>query len=137
MEVKKFIEFINENKSVTESDIREYIKEEWNIATNNLFVKIGSKFPLDNNNLSEEDQNKLNSLVSQLIDLYTSMTIENISTFNKTWENEDEKIIEGDTVVAKDGGEEFYVTRFGANNNFYDGNKHRFISLDTVIKKKK
>ena len=136
MEVKKFIEYIKENKTFTETDIREFIREEWNIAKNNLFVKIGSQFPLDNNKLTEEDENKLNSLINQLIEFYTHLTIENISEFDKTWENSDDKIGEGDTVIDKKSKEEFFVTRFGANNNFYDGNKHRFISLDTVVKKK-
>ncbi len=136
MEIKKFIQYIKENKSVTETDIREYIREEWNIAKNNLFVKIGTKFPLDNNKLSDEDQHKLDNLISELINLYTNITIDNISTFEKTWEAPEDKIIEGDTVFGKESGEEFFVTRFGANNNFYDGNKHRFISLDSVTKKK-
>jgi hypothetical protein len=136
MEVKKFIQYIKENNTVTETDIREYIREEWNIAKDNIFVKVGAQFPLDNNDIAKDKLTKVDDLVNQLIDLYTNITIDNISNFNKTWETSEDKIEEGDTVIDKESGEEFFVSRFGANNNFFDNEKSRFISLDSVKKKK-
>lgn len=134
MEIKKYYKFINENKAVTESDIREYIREELSTSMDNLFIKVGSKFPLDNNDMSEENRDKLDSLIEQFIDLYSNITMDNISSFEKTWEYGSDKIKEGD-IVVDDKGEEFFVTRFGVNNNFYDGNKRRFVSLENVRKK--
>ncbi len=135
MDIKKFNDFIKENKSVTETDIREYIKEELNIAKNNIFIKIGTQFSLDDNQLSDDNQLKLDNLFNQLIDLYRDITIENISNFEKTWESPENKINEGDTVVDKKTGEEYFVTRFGSNNNFYDADKRKYIPLDDVKKK--
>ncbi len=136
MEVKKFIQYIKENNTVTETDIREYIREEWNIAKDNIFVKIGAQFPLDNNDIVKDKVSKVDNLVNQLIELYTKITIDNMSNFDKTWESSEDKIIEGDTVIHKETGEEFFVSRFGANNNFFDNEKSQFISLDNVKKKK-
>lgn len=137
MDIKKFKDYINENISVTETDIREYIREEIEIIKNNLNVKISSRFPLDNNQLNIEDETRINAIFEELVNIYSKITIENISNFEKTWVTPAEKIEEGDTVYDKESGEEFFVTRFGAGNNFYDGNKFRFISLDNVTKTKK
>jgi hypothetical protein len=138
MDIKKFKDYINENISttVTETDIREYIREELEIIKNNLNVKISSRFPLDNNKLNIEDDAKINQIFEELVEIYSKITIENISNFEKTWITPNEKIEEGDTVYDKETDEEYFVTRFGVNNNFYDGNKFKFISLDNVLKKK-
>ena len=132
MLVKKFIDFINENKGITESDIREYVREEWSDAKESIFMKVNAKFPLDNNDISSETNSEIDGLINKLIDLYTKMTIENISGFEKTW-GDDERIKVGDTVKDEDGLI-YFVNRMGSNNNFYDESKHKFISLDSVKK---
>ena len=135
--VKNFYEYyLNENinSNITETDIREYLREEFDIAKTNIFVKLGNEFPLDNNKMDDANEEKIDNLINQLVEIYASIAISNISNFEKTWVSDDEKIIEGDTVEDKESGEIFFVSRLGDNNNFYDNNKHRFISLDNVKK---
>jgi hypothetical protein len=136
MLVKKFNQFLNENNTLTETDIREYIREELETFKYNLAVKINAKFPLDNNNLQKEDEEIINNIFNNLIDVYSKITIDNISSFDKTWIKSDDKIEAGDTVYDKETGESYFVTRFGVNNNFFDSDKSRFISLDSVSKTK-
>ncbi len=136
MLVKKFNQFLNENNTLSETDVREYIREELEIFKHNLSVKINAKFPLDNNDLQKEDEEILNNIFNNLVDVYSRITIDNISSFDKTWIKSDDKIEQGDTVYDKETGESYFVTRFGVNNNFFDSDKSRFISLDSVSKTK-
>jgi len=135
MIVKKFVDYIKENNAVTESDIREYIREEVKNFEKNLFIKISSQFTLEKDEITEEDQLSLDLLMEKVVDLCSNITVNNIENFDKTWVLPNEKIEAGDTVISNNNKEEYIVTRFGSNNNFYDGNKKMFISLDNVKKK--
>jgi hypothetical protein len=132
--VKRFNEYVNENVSTTETDIREYLREQWDIARNNIFIKMGGEFPIENNKIGDEDKLIIDGLINKLVEVYANIAIDNIPSFNKTWIHEDDKIVEGDTVEDVESGEVFFVSRFGSNNNFFDNNKNVFINLDRVKK---
>lgn len=132
--VKRFNEYVNENVSTTETDIREYLREQWDIARNNIFIKMCGEFPIENNKIADEDNLKIDELINKLVEVYANIAIDNIPSFNKTWVHEDDKIVEGDTVEDIESGEVFFVSRFGSNNNFFDNNKNVFINLDRVKK---
>ena len=134
MKIKKYIEYITENKKISESDIEEFIREEWDIAKDNIFLKISTKFPLDSKKISDDQQIIIDKLINKLIEIYSDVVIDNISTFDKSWDKAD-KIKEGDIVVDSDGVE-YFVSRFGDSNNFYDSEKNKFVSLDEVKLKK-
>lgn len=132
--VKRFNEYVNENVSTTETDIREYLREQWDITRNNIFIKMCGEFPIENNKIADEDNLKIDELINKLVEVYANIAIDNIPSFNKTWVHEDDKIVEGDTVEDIESGEVFFVSRFGSNNNFFDNNKNVFINLDRVKK---
>jgi hypothetical protein len=137
--VKKYNEFISENNNlVTETEIREFLKEETSLMIKELFNKISNKFPMDNMELAEDTDSfkKINELQHDLIETTIDIVIENIKDFDKTWENPDDIINVGDTVIHNDSGEEYFVSRFGSTNNFYDDEKRTFIELEDVTKKK-
>lgn len=137
--IKKYNEFILENNNlVTETDIREFLKEETSSMVKDLFSKVSDRFPMDNMELSEDEESfkEINKIQHDLIETIIDIVIENIKDFDKTWENPDEKIELGDTVIHNDSGEEYFVSRFGSTNNFYDDEKKSFIELEDVTKKK-
>jgi hypothetical protein len=137
--VKKYNEFISENnKLVTETEIREFLKEETSLMIKDLFSKVSNKFPMDNMELAEDTDSfkKINEIQHDLIETVIDIVIENIKDFDKTWENPDDKIELGDIVIHNDSGEEYFVSRFGSSNNFYDDEKKTFIELEDVTKKK-
>lgn len=131
---KDFLLVLESNKT-TETDIREFLKEEFENSINNIFLKASSEFGVDKNDISEKEKEKITSIKKELVEVYSKIVIDNISNFDKTWECEDEKIIEGDTVIDKKTKEKYFVSRFGESNNFYDENKKKYISLDDVVKK--
>lgn len=135
MEIKKYFEFIKENKLTTESDVREFIREEWNLAKTNILSKISSKFNLKNNKNSEDDKLKIDNLMNQLINMYVDLTINNIEDFNKSWILPEDKIEIGDTVIDNETGDEYFVSKMGSNDNFYDENRKEYIMLNQVRKK--
>jgi hypothetical protein len=137
--VKKYNDFIAENNNlVSETDIREFLKEETTLMIKDLFAKVSDKFPMDNMDLSEDNESfkKINKIQNELIETTIDIVIENVKDFNKTWENPDVKIELGDTVVHNDSGDEYFVARFGETNNFYDDEKKVYVDLDNVTKKK-
>jgi len=137
--VKKYNEFIAENNNlVNETDIREFLKEETSLMIKDLFGKVSDKFPMDNMELAEDSESfkKINKLQHDLIETTIDIVIENTKDFDKTWENPDDVIQVGDFVIHNDSGEEYFVSRFGETNNFYDDEKKSFIELEDVTKKK-
>ena len=137
--IKKYNEFLVENtKLVSEPEIREFLKEETSLMIKDLFNKVSNKFPMDNMDLSEDNESfkKINKIQHELIETAIDIVIENVKDFNKTWDNPDTKIEVGDTVVHNDSKEEYFVARFGETNNFYDDEKKTYIQLDNVTKKK-
>ncbi len=138
--IKKYSEYVNENNELTtEIEIREFLKEECNDLFKELFNKISDKFPMDNINISDnsDDENlkDVKKLKHDLIEKLIDIVIDNIKDFDKTWEKPEDTIDVGDTVYSIETGDEYYVSRFGSNNNFYDNNKHVFVNLDSVKKK--
>jgi hypothetical protein len=137
--VKKYNEFLAENNNlVSEVEIREFLKEETSLMIKDLFGKVSNKFPMDNMELAEDTESfkKINEIQGELIETVIDIVIENIKDFNKTWENPDTTITLGDSVIHNDSGEEYFVSRFGETNNFYDDDKKVFIELEDVSKKK-
>lgn len=139
--IKKYQQFLNENKELTtEIEIREFLKEECNDLFKELFNKISDRFPMDNIHIIDDENNEntkhINELKYDLIETLIDIVIENIKDFDKTWEKSEEVIDVGDTVYSIESGKEYFVSRFGSNNNFYDNNKHVFIDLDSVKKSK-
>ena len=138
--IKKYTDYINENTEfTTENQIREFLKEECNELFKELFDNIANRFPMDKidifDNIDEENFKYIEKIKYSLIEKLIDIVIENVKDFDKTWEKPENTINVGDTVYSIESGEEFFVSRFGSNNNFYDNNKHRFISLDSVNKK--
>ena len=138
--IKKYSEYVNENNELTtEIKIREFLQEECNDLFKELFNKISDKFPMDNINISDnsDDENlkDVKKLKHDLIEKLIDIVIDNIKDFDKTWEKPEDTIDVGDTVYSIETGDEYYVSRFGSNNNFYDNNKHVFVNLDSVKKK--
>jgi hypothetical protein len=138
--VKKYNEFVLENNNlVSETEIREFLKEETDLLVKELFSKVSDKFPMDNRELAQDNDSfkKIVQLKHDLIETTIDIVIENIKDFNKTWDNPDEEIEVGNVVIHNDSGEEYFVSRFGTTNNFYDEVKKTFIKLEDVTKKKK
>src|SRR6478609_9636475 len=100
MYIKKFNDFLNES-NVSETDIREFLKEEFKEFKSNLFTKIISQYSLDNTNLNSEYENKVDKLLNQLSEIYVLMITDNMKDFQKSWELPKDKMNVGDEVYSK------------------------------------
>ncbi len=133
MKIKKFKDFLNESNSPTESDIREFIKEEWESARDYITNQVSLKFPIEGDIITPDKKEEVDGLITKLVEIYVKMSADKITNFEKTWVLPKDKIEVGDT-VENESGEKFIVDKMGENNDFYDEEKKKYISLSSVKK---
>lgn len=133
--VKKFNEFLLENKTYTETDIREFVKNKLNEFKNSFYTNLSTNFPLDTlNKLDSKKEEQIDLLLSELSEIWINYVIDNISDFNKTWKLPNNDFNLYDKVKDKKTGEIFVISKFGSDNNFYDENKKIFKNISEVEK---
>lgn len=130
--VKKFYQYINEsNDNLTETEIREFIKEKFADFRDDLVLNINNKFPLDTMDISDKDDDKILELSNQIIDIYTKNVVRNIKNFDKFWDKDDIKV--GDKVYFK--SILYHVDKI-ENGKIYDKDRDELIPIEKVTKRK-
>lgn len=86
MKIKKFIQYIKESQTqvVSETEIKEFAKEETEKLISDLYERMAEKFPIDSSEINNEDKHKQNKITQQLSELVAQVTINNISVLNNT-----------------------------------------------------
>lgn len=130
--VKKFYQYINEsNDNLTETEIREFIKEKFADFRDDLVLNINNKFPLDTMDISDKDDDKILELSNQIIDIYTKNVVRNIKNFDKFWDKDEIKV--GDKVYFK--SILYHVDKI-ENGKIYDKDRDELIPIEKVTKRK-
>lgn len=131
--VKKFNQYIKEsNDNLTETEIREFIKEKFADFRDDLVLNINNKFPLDTMDISDKDDEKILELSNQIIDIYVKNTVKNIKNFDKFWDKDEIKV--GDKVYFK--SILYHVDKI-ENGKIYDKDRDELIPIEKVTKRKK
>lgn len=130
--VKKFYQYISEsNDNLTETEIREFIKEKFADFRDDLVLNINNKFPLDTMDISDKDDDKILELSNQIIDIYTKNVVRNIKNFDKFWDKDEVKV--GDKVYFK--SILYHVDKI-ENGKIYDKDRDELIPIEKVTKRK-
>ena len=134
MKIIKYKDYINENSNITETEILEFLKEQWNAAYKEILLKTVSKFPIKTKNITTEQQSKIDECISIIVKTTKDIIIDNSGITNKDWILPEDKIELGDALVD-DTGKEYYVSKLGSNNDFYDDDKKNYFDLSGKKKK--
>lgn len=133
MKIIKYKDYIKEDSNITETEILEFLKEKWNDAYKDILLETVSKFPIETKNITIEQQSIIDESIINLVKTTKDIIINN-SNMNKSWILPEDKIELGDTIVD-DTGKEYYVSKLGSNNDFYDDDKKNYFDLSGKKKK--
>jgi hypothetical protein len=82
MSVKKYQDFIKES-NISPLEIKEFAKEEASNLISDLYERMAKKFPIDSSELSNDEKLLQEKILTELTDLVSQVTINNISSLNK------------------------------------------------------
>jgi hypothetical protein len=133
--IKTFTQFLSESvvgEQYTETEIREFFKEKFADFRDDIIVSMNNKFPLDDFEMSEDENKKLSEYFEKSIDFLVDKTVSGIKDFDAYWD--DSKIGIGDKVKYK--SVVYHVDKI-ENGQIYDKDKDVLIPLEKAEKYKK